>query len=284
MGAEYDATNIFTPILSIITSISLEHTSYLGRSISEVALQKAGIIKREVPVIIPNSLGEDALNVIREQASYYEAPVLTSSHYHMAMLLNDGFSFIYQDKGELKISIRSEYSLLNAMFALDAVYLLEEKFPISTYAVKKGLLETKLPGRTTIINKKPLIIIDGAHNPEAMRKISTDFEKIAQNGNIHAVFACFRDKNIELMLSSLDTLASDITLTTFDHKRARNDEDYFLYLEEYPYEEDHHKAIQDLINKYPDDVVLITGSLAFAMLVEKEFEREEYTFENPQSI
>ena len=73
MGAEYDATNIFTPILSIITSISLEHTSYLGRSISEVALQKAGIIKREVPVIIPNSLGEDALNVIREQASYYDA-------------------------------------------------------------------------------------------------------------------------------------------------------------------------------------------------------------------
>ena len=121
MGGEFDATNIFTPLLSIITSISLEHTSSLGRTLSEIALHKAGIIKREKPVLIDPELEEEALNVITNAAKEMDSPIKTVERFHFEKLEEDGYSFTYAKMENLKISTKAKYSIKDACFALEAI-------------------------------------------------------------------------------------------------------------------------------------------------------------------
>ena len=89
------------------------------------------------------------------------------------------------------------------------------------------------------------------------------------NREIHVLFACFRDKNIERMIAYLGEYSKDIILTTFPHERARTEEDYFLYLEDYSFKENALEALHELLVNYPDDAILVTGSLAFAAYIKQ---------------
>ena len=275
MGGEYDATNIFTPILSIITSISLEHTSSLGRTISEIALHKAGIIKKEVPILIDRDLPEEALTVISDTSLELDAPIKTIELYHFEKLNEDGYTFTYGLMDNLAIKTKAKYSIKDASFALEAVRLLQDKFPVKEESIRKGLIDMRIKGRFEIKRKQPLIIIDGGHNPEGINVLSKEVENLV-NGPLSIVFACFNDKNIELMLTTLGVLSSDITLTTFDNPKARTHEEFFLYLDEYKFNEDHQAAIKDIMLNKPENNILICGSLAFAYLVSDEFEEGVY--------
>ena len=102
MGGEYDATNIFTPILSIITSVSLEHTFYLGRSLSEIAYNKAGIIKFEVPCLIAE-LDESATFAVREYAKEMNAPLHIVDDYHFETVNGNIITFYYRPYSDLVI-------------------------------------------------------------------------------------------------------------------------------------------------------------------------------------
>lgn len=272
MGGEIDATNIFTPILSIITSVSLEHTSFLGRSISEIALMKAGIIKDEIPVLTRGDLNDDAMNVIcgvcKERMCKLNTTSLPGS-----VRFEDGYVFNYSVYSDLRIASKALYSVDDAIFALEAVTILKKNFPVLEDNIRDGLLATKMPARLDIVNEKPLVIIDGAHNPEAMDKLAKSLQNPTENRAIHTVFACFRDKNLNSLLAIIGEVSIDVTLTTFDHPRARTFEDYFLYADEHLFEEDCVKAIKDKMNEFPDDVILITGSLAFAGYIKNLFDK-----------
>lgn len=275
MGGEYDATNIFTPLLSIITSISLEHTSSLGRTLSEIALHKAGIIKRERPILIDPELQEEALNVISDTARDLDAPIKTVERYHFERLEADGYSFTYSNMNELKISTKAKFSIKDACFALEAIKILNESFPVNEESIRKGLKDMRIKARFEIKKENPFIIIDGGHNPEGIEVLAKEVGRVC-HGELSIVFSCFNDKNIELMLTTLGILSRDITLTTFDHPRARTQDEYFLYLGEYNFVEDHKAAIKDIMKNKPENHILICGSLAFAYLVSDEFERGEY--------
>lgn len=271
MGGEEDATNIFTPILSIITSVSLEHTEYLGTTVSEIAFNKAGIIKSKVPVLV-GKLDEEALIVISDVAKRNSSILYQVDDFHFEKLINNaGYQFSYTPYKYLYINFPSLYSIQDACLAIEAVKILGDRFPIGYEHLLDGLKENKWPARMEIVQHKPLVIIDGAHNPEGIQKLVESMEKLCNNSIIHVVFACFKDKNIENMLSSLNFISNDIVLTSFPHHRARTEENYFLYLQDYKYIDDYHLAIKEMINNYPDDVILITGSLAFAALARKMF-------------
>lgn len=271
MGGEEDATNIFTPILSIITSVSLEHTEYLGTTVSEIAFNKAGIIKSKVPVLV-GKLDEEALIVISDVAKRNSSILYQVDDFHFEKLINNaGYQFSYTPYKSLYINFPSLYSIQDACLAIEAVKILGDRFPIGYEHLLDGLKENKWPARMEIVQHKPLVIIDGAHNPEGIQKLVESMEKLCNNSTIHVVFACFKDKNIENMLSSLNFISDDIVLTSFPHQRARTEENYFLYLQDYKYIDDYHLAIKEMINNYPDDVILITGSLAFAALARKMF-------------
>lgn len=274
MGGEDDATNIFSPILSIITSISLEHTEYLGRSIAEIAYNKAGIISPFVPAVI-SDLEDEAKEVIKTVAKENKSSLISTREVIDIRLTDEGYNFTYAPFENLFVPVKSLFILKDAALAIEAVQLLKQ-FNINEDNIKNGLSNFFNPGRMEIVNQNPLVIVDGAHNPEGIKELIKSMDKIENGRHIKIIFACFKDKNISIMLDSLSVLSSDITLTTFDHYRARKEEDYFLYLEEYKFNEDYKSLILSEIEKATDDIILITGSLAFAARARKLFEVKNY--------
>lgn len=273
MGGLVDATNIFTPILSIITSVSLEHTAFLGSSIYEVATQKAGIIKSEVPCLI-GELVEEAENSISTYARDMDSKLIKVGPTFDIKIVDDGITFSYQHLKDIYLNSVARYSCYDASIAIEAIYILKDKYNVDDESILKGLSKASLINRMEVVSINPTIIIDGGHNPEAISSLEKAISNKYINKDIHIVFACFRDKNISSMLPTLSLLTNDITLTTFDHPRARSEEDYFLFGEDYKFDPNYMDVINNLISTYPDDVILITGSLAFASLVRKKLRHE----------
>lgn len=270
LGGEYDATNIFEPILSIITTIALEHTHVLGSTLTEIAAHKGGIIKENVPVLLGNIVEEESLNTIAEIAKEKEAPINRIGEIASFEFLEKGIRFSYDTFKDLEISSDAYYSITDACIAVEAVKTLKNHFNITLDAIKSGLKEVVIPVRMETINEHPRIIVDGAHNPEGINALVDSYNRKFAGTVTHIVFACFRDKNITTMLPRIGLAGSEVILTTFDHPRARTYEDYFLFAEDYRFEEDHLALIKSLMEQYPDDNILVTGSLAFASLVKKE--------------
>lgn len=269
MGGYIDATNIINPMLSIITSVSLEHTSYLGGTTSEIAHNKAGIIKRNTPVLV-GKLDEFALYAIRETAKKLNAPVHVVVDYFNEQILDGVACFNSQNLKNVRLSVPVLYQVKNACLAIDAVKLLNEKFPVDDDTIREGLKGTTLPCRFEYFDEH--ILIDGAHNPEAMQDLVNSI-KLSVTKPVHVLFASFRDKNFSQMLNILDTISSDITITTFNHKRAKTEDEYFLFLSTYNFDADYLGKIKQLREEYPDDLILITGSLYFAGLVKRELKK-----------
>ena len=263
MGGEIDATNIFNPIAAVITSISLEHTSYLGRSICEIAYQKAGIIKERVPVIT-GILQEEAINTIVEVAKENLSQLYVAVDPANVVYENYGYNFAYLTYKGLRINSAAYYSLKDACIAIETVRALLESYPITEAEIAKGLAETFMPARMEIISKEPLLIVDGSHNPEGIQNMVTSLPNFTNGKDVHVIFACFKDKNIERMLAFLGEFSKDIVLTTFPNRRSRVEEDYFLYLDDYSFNEDPLAALKQMRENYPEDPILVTGSLAFA--------------------
>ena len=263
MGGEIDATNIFNPILSIITSISLEHTAFLGRSLCEIAYQKAGVIKEEIPVVT-GILDEEAINTIVEVAKEKNSQVVVAVEPAKVVYDNFGYTFAYSVYKDLRINSSATYSLKDACIALEAVIKLLERFPVSEEEIKEGLARTYMPVRMEILSQNPLIIVDGSHNPEGVQNMVKSLQNVVESRELHVLFACFKDKNVERMLAYLGEYSKDIVLTTFPHKRARTEDDYFLYLDDHSYNDDPVAALNELKEQYPEDAILIVGSLAFA--------------------
>lgn len=275
MGGEVDATNIFVPVLSIITTISLEHTDYLGYSISEIAMQKAGIIKEKVPVLVGN-LPDDAMTVIYSVAKDNKSEICYLGHYVNDVYSENGYSFEYADYGNVKLQSLAKYSIYDAVMSLEALSILSDRFPISKEKAVVGIGKTKMPCRLEIINENPLVIVDGAHNPEGMSLLCKDaLPQIVRDRPVHVIFACFRDKNLAGMLASVGEITDDLTLTTFDNPRARTEDEYFLFAQDYPFEADAVSLLKRKMEEFPDEIILVTGSLAFAAYISASFKKEK---------
>ena len=266
MGGEDDATNIFTPILSIITSVSLEHTSFLGSSLGEIALNKGGIIKEDIPLLIPDYLDDEVKNALSGLCKENNSHIFLADNYLFEKVSDNGYTFTLKPYNDLFVPSFGLNTLKDISIALSALKIIGDNFPVSESSVRDGVKECVLKGRMNVLSINPLLLVDGAHNPEAINVLVESLEKYT-NKQIHTVFASFRDKNISLMLPSLNFISSDITLTSFPHIRAREKDEYFLFSDEYEYRDDALEVINEKMNMYPDDIVLVTGSLAFAYYV-----------------
>ncbi len=271
MGGYIDATNIFIPCLSIITSVSLEHTAYLGTSISEIANNKAGIIKQNIPVLL-GKLDETAMFAIRQKAKETESQIYIVEDFHNEKIIDGKIIFDYRPYKDLELSTNAKYQIKNASLAVEATKILKDKIVVSEEAIRKGLKSELLPCRFERVRKN--IIVDGAHNPEAMKSLVETVESSIKTP-IHVVFAAFRDKNIDQMLISLGNISNDVVLTTFNHKRARTEEEYFLYLGDYKFVDDYLGYIKQLSETYLEDTILVTGSLCFAGIVREALRNDK---------
>ncbi|MDD5884916.1 MAG: hypothetical protein PUC66_02605 [Erysipelotrichaceae bacterium] len=262
MGGQNDATNLprHNPLLVIITSVSLEHTAVLGTTLSEIATEKAGLLKERGQCLIGH-LPDAASEAVRLEAQKKRASVFTVDSCHYFTYQDPYFRFDYVPYSKLEILSPARYLLDDAALAIEATKILRLRFPVSEEALRKGLLIKPLPCR---MERHRQVIFDGAHNPEAIDLLLKSVMPLTNGKPLHVLFASMRDKNIASELSRIGTDAKDITLTTFSHPYAKGEMDYFLYVADYPYVEDAKMALQNLIHLYPDDWILVTGSFVFA--------------------
>lgn len=268
MGGELDATNIFTPVLSVITSIGLEHTAYLGKTVAEIAYSKSGIIKDDIPVVV-GKLVDEAENALIEIANYHRTKIHRVVEPANLTVTNEGYNFSYETYSNITINNKASYMVQNACIALECINYIKDEHPVSIENIRAGFASKTLDARFTVLEKDNHIIIDGAHNPEGCFRLAETINNSYGFSKFHIVFTCFRDKNLERMLANLGEITNDIVLTTFPHERCRNEDDYFLFLGEYTYNPDPVDAVKKFRENYPDDYVLVAGSLAFASYMYK---------------
>ncbi len=187
MGGRLDSTNIITPILSIITNIGYDHTQFLGKSLTSIACEKAGIIKEKIPVVVGEYLDETKL-VFEERAKIKNASLYFAQD---------------ENREDLPSALEGNYQKQNKRTVLASVFHLQEHFNITEENIKNGLLNvvknTGIQGRWQLLNKNPMIFCDTAHNEHGLRIVieqllSYTFEQL------HIVFGVVNDKDLKEIL------------------------------------------------------------------------------------
>ena len=222
LGGRLDATNVIQPIAAVITSISLEHTNVLGTSIEEITAEKAGIIKKEVPVFI-GKIPLNAVEVIEKKCSE-----LHSELFKIADYVNEKTnSFeLYTDELELDdwtTPLRGGYQKFNAALAglVISKILDESDSNIIERGIRDIVKNTGIQGRYEFYQKHPDIIFDSAHNPEGVMNFLNEFKKdINSYSKKVLLFGAMRDKAVESMLSMLNESFDEIHITSIDYERA----------------------------------------------------------------
>lgn len=214
LGGRLDCTNIISPILSVITNISFDHTQFLGNTLAQIASEKAGIIKHKVPVII-GECNAETRSVFEHKAHEVEAPILFAED--NKEVLSSEFSDLYGHKlrhyttrsfGDIYGELTGECQIKNANTILCALHSLSKIFSVThediTYAFEHVCEMTGLRGRWQILQERPTIICDTGHNTGGWQYLAHQLAQIATSGNkLHIVFGMASDKDIERVMSTL---------------------------------------------------------------------------------
>lgn len=268
LGGRFDSTNVIEPILSIITSIGLDHTHILGETYKEIAFEKAGIIKKKTPVLTAVKQAE-AIAVIKSRAMEENAPLYQLGEQFFIeehQSTNEGERFSYRDFNtkieSLEISMLGQHQTENASLAVMAAKLLA----VNEESIRRGLRAAYWPGRMDIISTEPLIIIDGAHNEEGMETLVTELSKRYKEQSIHVIFAALGDKKLDNMIRKIENIAAQITFVDFDFPRAAKAEELFSIScsKQKSIKKDWRQAVSEEISNIQDnEMLVITGSLYF---------------------
>lgn len=214
LGGRLDCTNIISPILSVITNISFDHTQFLGNTLAQIASEKAGIIKHKVPVIV-GECNAETRSVFEHKAHEVKAPILFAEDNKEVQ--SSEFSDLYGHKlrhyttrsfGDIYGELTGECQIKNANTILCALHSLSKIFSVThediTYAFEHVCEMTGLRGRWQILQEHPTIICDTGHNTGGWQYLAHQLAQIATSGNkLHIVFGMASDKDIERVMSTL---------------------------------------------------------------------------------
>jgi dihydrofolate synthase / folylpolyglutamate synthase len=225
LGGRFDATNIVRPLVTAITSVDMDHEAQLGFTLAAIAAEKAGTIKRGVPVVL-GPLAPEARAVVEQAARAQGAPVVDShadtrveaSGRQRPVVTITTPSATY---GPLRLALAGRHQLANAVVA---VRLLETAavwgLPVDRRAIEHGLIDVRWPARLeTIDTSRGQAIVDGAHNPAGARALASYLEDV-HPGGLPLVFGAMRDKSLDQMLTPLAPLARPLVLTRAPGSRA----------------------------------------------------------------
>ena len=223
MGGALDATNLIEkPLVSVLASISMDHMQFLGGTLAGIAAHKAGIIKEGCPVV-STAQKEAAAQVIAQEAEKKHAP-LSVADVKNASGVKYGLSsqsFCYGGYRNLKISLGGIWQIENAALAVETVRVLNRQgFSISEEALRAGLLSAQWRGRLTVLKKKPYVIVDGAHNPDAAEKLAQSLSFYFTNQPKVFIMGVLKDKDYEQMIDRMAPLAEQIIAVTPPNARA----------------------------------------------------------------
>jgi dihydrofolate synthase/folylpolyglutamate synthase len=225
MGGRFDATNVVDPVVSVITTISAEHQKFLGESLSQIAFEKAGIIKPGVPVVC--GVGEiEAYTTIKKRAEELDAPffdVFGGENELAARADGDRCVFDFRMDREIYTfspSLLGEHQGRNAAIAIVTSHVLGRQWrKLETGKIIQGIENTRWEGRLESIPGEPLVLLDGAHN-EAGALVLREYIASQISSPLVLVFAAMRDKKIERIADLLFPVADTILLTRFPYFKA----------------------------------------------------------------
>lgn len=233
MGGRFDATNVILPDVSVITSIGFDHSEYLGSSISDIAFEKAGIIKPDTPVVT-SAQTPKAIRQISDVAERRNSELHVYDRDFKGVLLSmddKHITFDYIGEHEfrnLSLPLSGRHQLYNTSMAVRTCEILRrEGVPIPDISLRNGLLKTAIDGRLERVSENPVIILDGAHNPGAADSLAGSIKELFQDKRIIMVIGVMSDKDIEGILKPLMQIAEYVVLTKPKGERAASPEKLF---------------------------------------------------------
>ncbi len=230
LGGRLDSTNIVSPVLSIITSIDYDHQQYLGSTLTEIAREKAGILKKDIPALIAPQV-EEAAKVIKEVAEEIQTPLiwLDSSQINALAIKNGYWEFDFYTEKEnykaIKTGLRAYHQVITSALVVKAVEMLNQQgFSVSQKNIREGLEKTLWPGRLELIKLEEFdLLFDGAHNPQGTKTLAnflTSWLKEKNYSNKTLVFSVMKDKELSKMASLLFPLFDSVILLNQKDARA----------------------------------------------------------------
>jgi dihydrofolate synthase/folylpolyglutamate synthase len=262
LGGRLDATNVVLPELCVITPVDFDHEAFLGRSLQEIAGEKAGILKAGVPAVFSRQRAEAAA-VLDQRAARLSIPIARTAAWHVDDLVLDsrGSRFLLSGERDLRIvcPLAGEHQVENAATAAIAL----TRLGVSDHNIETGIAKTRWPGRLERVSEHPEIILDGAHNPAGARALAAFIERFYAGRRVRLIYGAMRDKAIDEIAGILFPLAHQVILTAPHQTRALAPES-ILEIAAHPDMQvapDLARAIALLCDAPPNDAVFITGSL-----------------------
>lgn len=264
MGGLYDSTNVVTPIVSIITSIALEHTNFLGDTLAQIATHKAGIIKESCPVII-GVLPNEANDVVQQTALTLKAPLYVFNE-HFTITGDASAETYYHNLEQMELTqlergLIGEHQRINAAMAITAFIEVGKVFKIEVdaQAIKHALKTTTVPGRFEEV--LPNVFFDGAHNPASVHALVQTVQTYYPNKQVEIILGMLKDKDVIEVLRLIEPVASKIQFIDILNDRALSAEQFYNF-------SNHHnkEIVQDALAAIfapvkGNTIRIVTGSL-----------------------
>jgi len=281
LGGRLDATNVITPLVSVITSLSYDHTAILGDSLADIAREKGGIIKPGVPVVCAPQ-PEEAVSVIQQICEERGAPLILVGRdwrWSPGETTWKGQSFSAypttlpsgEHSGpEYWIPLLGRHQLVNATTVLAAMDQLQRQgLHISPPSIRAGLCQVEWPGRLEVLGRRPWVVIDGAHNQASAQELRRALEDIFPHRHLYLIFATYTDKDIHGMLRVLLPIVHEVIVTHFDSPRAASaselqEQARSMGAQAWRADNVEQALAQACQRAKAEDMICITGSVRFA--------------------
>jgi dihydrofolate synthase/folylpolyglutamate synthase len=291
LGGRLDATNVIRPFVTAITSIAMDHEAFLGNDLASIAGEKAGILKPRVPSVV-GLLPEEAETVVRERAARLGVRLFHAGVDGRLGTDEGGLRFVgpgFTWDG-LRLGLDGDFQRENAEVALTTLALVARRFALSVAAVRDGLARVRWPGRLEVVSRRPLVVLDGAHNPAGIARLARALPEVTGDRPLLLVFAVMADKSWETMLEPLLPRVTRVLATRVGRRGADPALLAATLGPRVPVETiaDPRAAVRAaLAGAAPNEAVLVTGSLflvgeAHAELGEKNGRRRLFQPFNAQ--
>ena len=281
LGGRLDSTNIIpAPEVAIITNLALEHTEYLGDTIEKIAAEKAGIIKPGCDVVLYGQ-GEEAQNVVRAKCAECgcELTITDESKQQLHESSLNGQVFTYRHRENLRLRLIGTYQYRNAAVALDAIDVLNKRgYAISEQAVVEGFAKVVWPGRFEVLRHNPLVIVDGAHNPNGVEELAKCLNTYLPGKKVTFLMGVLADKDYVSMLDSILPMARRFVAVRPESERAlasadlKHEIETRLHIPAVDGGSVKEGIVKALEQAEQDDIIVIFGSLYQVGEVHEAFE------------
>ncbi len=264
LGGRLDSTNVLTPLVSVITNIDYDHTDYLGDSLEQIAGEKAGIIKRHVPVIT-GAQGVGG-HIINEAARERECPVYgLGKDFSFEKVADQHMAYRGLEKrfDDVFVGLRGDHQLTNGAMALcTAECLSSVGFSVDERSMRNGLSEIQWNGRLEVVGERPLVLLDGAHNPHGARALAEYLRSHYADRRKILVFGVMKDKDYEAILKEILPFVDVVVFTRPGIERALLPQSLKSCVEGAIVKENVKEALEEARKiARDDDLILVTGSL-----------------------